>query len=146
VSLIKYGLENMLCWSWQEAIYRLVSTPGKILSSVQPSYTKILTLLITYTTEIRRTFCTLEKFITWITFIPNCDIACLVYVKLKLIGKYLPFCSKPEIVQYLYLIINCMIVCFIHFHDVHSFFLAYVRPFFGVRSFRTTQLHFWPPL
>ena len=42
-----------------------------------------------YITEIRRTFCTLEKFITWIKFIPNCDIACLVFVKLQLLGKML---------------------------------------------------------
>jgi len=40
--LINYGLEGMLCWSWQETIDSLVSTLGKILSSVHPSYTKIL--------------------------------------------------------------------------------------------------------
>ena len=89
MSLINYGLEGMLCWSWQETIGRLVSTLGKILASGHPSYTKILTLLITYITEIRRTFCTLEKLITWIELILNCDIACSVYVNLKLIGKIL---------------------------------------------------------
>jgi len=49
----------------------------------------MVTLLITYITEIRRTFCTLKKFITWIKFITRCDVACLVYVKLKWIGTML---------------------------------------------------------
>jgi len=47
VSMIKYGLDGMLFWSGQEAIGRLVSTLGKILPSAHPSYTKVLTLLIT---------------------------------------------------------------------------------------------------
>jgi len=79
----------MLCWSWQQTTDRFVSTLGKIHSSAHPSYTMILIPLITFITQIQRTFCTLETFITWIKFIPNCDIACLVYVKLKLIGKIL---------------------------------------------------------
>jgi len=51
----------MLCWSRQETIDPLVSTLGKILSNAHPSYAKILTLLITYITEILRSFCTLVK-------------------------------------------------------------------------------------
>ena len=43
---------------------RLAITLHKILFSVHPSYAKILILLITYITEIRKMFCTLEKFIT----------------------------------------------------------------------------------
>jgi len=77
----------MLCWSWQHTTERLLSTIDKIHSSTHPSYTKILTLLITCIKEIRRTFSTLEKFITWMKFIPKSEIACLVYVKLKLLGK-----------------------------------------------------------
>jgi len=33
VSLIKYDLEGLVCWSQQETTDRLVSTLGKILSS-----------------------------------------------------------------------------------------------------------------
>jgi len=121
----------MLYWFRQETIVRLVSTLGNILSRAQPSYTKILTLLITHITEIWRMLCTLEKCIAWIKFIPNCDITCLVYVKLKLIGKILILLQQTwnRVVGYLYPIINCMIVCFIHFHHVHSILLVYVRHF-----------------
>jgi len=75
----------MLCSSWQQTTDRLVSTLGKIFSSAHLSYTKILTLLITYITELWRMFCTSEK---------NCDIACLVYLKLKLIRKVLTLLQK----------------------------------------------------
>jgi len=99
-------------------------TVGKIFSNAHPYYTKIFTLLITYITEIRRTFYTLVKFITGIKFTPNGDIPCLVYVKLKLIGKVLTLLQQTgnSVAGYLYLLMNCMIVWFIHFHHVHSFF------------------------
>jgi len=51
----------MLCWSWQEIIDRLLSTLGKILSSAQSSYAKVLTLLITYITDISWTFLYIRK-------------------------------------------------------------------------------------
>ena len=111
------------------------------IQNIQPSYTKILTLLTTYIKEIRRTFCTLEKFITSIKFIPNCDIACQVYVKLKVIEKTLTLLQQTSnSVQYLYLLIKCVNVCFIHFHHPHSpFWCTFV-------TFWTTLLKFWRPL
>ena len=58
MTMIKYGI---LCWPWQHAIDRLVSTLGKVHSS---DHLLIPNLhIITYVTEIR-TFYTLSKFIT----------------------------------------------------------------------------------
>ena len=130
VSLIKYGLEDEHCWSWQETIDKLVTTLGKIFFSAHLSYTKILIPhIITYIIEIQRTFCTLEKFITWINFIANCDIACLVYVILKLVGKILTLLQQSW---------NSVVPLSSHklhdrvFHSLSSFsfpFLVYVRHF-----------------
>jgi len=118
----------------------LIDILGKILSNAHLSYTKILTLLITYITEIRRTFCTLEMFIRWIKFITNCDKACLVYVKLKLIGKMLTLLQKTW---------NSVVHLSSHkLHDRVSFTFIMLFPFFWcafVTSW-TTQWYFWRPL
>ena len=94
VNLINYGLEDLLCWCWKSNIDRRLSTLGKIHPSATILCKDFITLLFTYITEIRRTFYALEKFITWMKFIPNCDVACLVYGKLKLIGKIIPLLQQ----------------------------------------------------
>ena len=114
--------------AWRE-YFAGPDTLSKILSSTHPSHTKILALLITYITEVRRTFCKLEKFISLIKFLPNCDIACLVYVKSKLIRKILTLLQQtwnrvaPLSSHKLHdLVLHSLSSCSFHF-------LVYVRHF-----------------
>ena len=88
---------------------------------------------------------TLQKFITWMKFIPNCDITYLVpvYMKLKIIDKMLTLLAAN--------LKECRTSIFswtwvIHFYHVQYLFLVYVRDSLNhiVIFFGPLWRHLWP--